>query len=501
MNEFSGVGVSDGFATGKAVFLKESKNSFTDTEINEKERFQKAVEEYIAETKTLFEKTKMSIGEDEAKILKGHISVATDEALLNKIYAEIEEGLTAEQATEKAVNSFSKIFEKSPNEIIRKRNTDLSDIKNGILSFLSNKSRELKEFEKGSVIVAKDIEPSLICRMNKENVAAVISENGGYTSHSAILLRAFKIPAVFKIDIEKIQEKENLFVNGCSGKVFTDFDEELILRKTKKKTPEKVKTSLRVLGNVCFANEVKTVIENGGDGVGLFRTEFLFMKNNSAPDEEAQFSEYVAAAKFANGKEVVIRTLDTGGDKVIPYLKTEKRGIRYSFENEAVFKTQVRAILRAAVFGNLKILLPFVTTAGDLKRAKKIIENCINELEKEKKLYRRVPVGVMIETPSAAVVSDLLSKNADFFSIGTNDLVPLTAAAERGKAADGEYFNVFQESVLRLIKLTIKNAKKNGVPVCVCGEAANDFRLIKKLAEWGADSVSVSYDNIPKIAF
>ena len=254
------------------------------------------------------------------------------------------------------------------------------------------------------------------------------------------------------------------------------------------------------------AQEAKNVLLNGGEGIGLFRTEFLFMNRFCEPDEQEQLEEYSTAARIMGEKEVIIRTLDIGGDKNISYLHTEKednpflghRAIRYCLDNKPLFKTQIRAILRAAAFGNIKILLPFVISVNEIKKAKEIFEECAKELESEGLKYRRVPIGAMIETPSAAIISDLLAKQADFFFIGTNDLSACIMAADRANSKVAQLCDIFNPSVLRAIEMAIKNAKKEGITVGLCGEAAENTELIPKLIEWGLDEFSVTPSSILK---
>ena len=271
-----------------------------------------------------------------------------------------------------------------------------------------------------------------------------------------------------------------------------------------KQTVTKSGAVKKVYGNIGKAEDAQNVIQNGGEGIGLFRTEFLFMDRAHEPTEQEQFEAYSTVAKAMDGKEVIIRTLDIGGDKAIDYLSIEKednpflghRAIRYCLDNPQLFKTQLRAILRAAQFGDIKIMLPLVTTVDEVRRAKAVIAECADELKNEGLRYRLAPVGVMIETPSAALISDLLAKEVEFFSIGTNDLTGYTMAVDRGNAAVSNLYDVTQPSVLRAIEMTVKNAKAAGIQVGMCGEAAADERLIPKLVEWGLDEFSVTPSSI-----
>ena len=382
---------------------------------------------------------------------------------------------------------------------------------------------DISSVPKGSVLIAKDFTPSMTSQINRENVSAIITEVGGVTSHSAILARAMGIPAVLSVvnAVEKISDGDMIIADGFKGKVFTDpTEEELEEYKTKQAAYLKEKESLNeyfsketvtksgvkkhVYGNIGKAEDAQNVLQNGGEGIGLFRTEFLFMDRASLPTEQEQYEAYSTVAKITDGKEVIIRTLDIGGDKAIDYLKIEKednpflghRAIRYCLDNPKIFKIQLRAILRAAVFGNIKVMLPLVTTLDEVRRAKALIEECKDELKNEGLKFADIPVGVMIETPSAAIISDLLAKEVDFFSIGTNDLTGYTMAVDRGNAAVSKLYDPIQPAVLRLIETTIKNAKKASIPVGMCGEAAADTRLIPLLCKWGLDEFSVTPSSI-----
>ncbi|MBQ3431450.1 MAG: phosphoenolpyruvate--protein phosphotransferase, partial [Clostridia bacterium] len=318
-----------------------------------------------------------------------------------------------------------------------------------------------------------------------------------------------------------IREGDLLIVDGFKGEVITEPTGDQIKEYTEKQQaylkekeslniyfnkPSVTKSGVvkKVYGNIGKAEDAQNVLQNGGEGIGLFRTEFLFMDRDREPTEEEQFEAYSTVAKALDEKEVIIRTLDIGGDKDIPYLKIEKednpflghRAIRYCLDNPALFKKQIRALLRAAFFGDIKIMLPLVTCLDEVKQAKALIEECAVELENEGLNFKRVPVGVMIETPSAAIISDLLAKEVAFFSIGTNDLTGYTMAVDRGNAKVSHLYDTFQPAVLRAIEMTIKNAKKEGIMVGMCGEAAANTDLIPKLIEWGLDEFSVTPSSI-----
>lgn len=525
---FKGIGVSNGCGVGKAVIINEvsldySKIKYTSSE-QEKARLQNAVDSYIHETELIAKSVKESVGENEAKILEGHIVMLSDPYMISQMQENIDNGSIAEKAVDDVCRMFIDMFSSVDDELTNQRVSDIVDIRDNVLKRLLNiKTLDISKVPANTVLVAKDFTPSMTSQIKKENVSAILTEVGGTTSHSAILARAMGIPAVLSVaDVTtKISDGDLVAVDGFNGDVVLNpSDKEIEEYNLKNALYLEEKESLKdylnketitkdglkkeVYGNIGRPQDVQNVIENGGEGVGLFRTEFLFMDRNSEPTEEEQFEAYSSVAKAMGGKEVIIRTLDVGGDKEIPYLSIEKednpflghRAIRYCLDNKDLFKKQIRAVLRSAVYGNVKIMLPLVTCVDEVKKAKEIINECCAELEEKSVDFKKVDLGVMIETPSAVLISDLLAKEVSFFSIGTNDLTGYTMAVDRGNAKVSQLYDAFQPSVLRAIEMTIKNAKKAGIKVGMCGEAAADVKLIPKLIEWGLDEFSVSSESI-----
>lgn len=523
-----GIGASQGIGIGKAIIISDTNLDYSHirytTEQNEKAKLHLAVEKFISDTNKLIEELKTSAGSKEAEILQGHIVMLNDPFMLSQMEESISQGAVAEAGVDTVCQMFIDMFSAVDDELTKQRASDVRDIRNNLLSILLGvKMIDISSVEANSILIAKDFTPSMTSQINKNNVSAIITEVGGVTSHSAILARAMGIPAVLSVfnATEIIENGVDLIVDGFKGKIIVSPNKvELEEYKRKQKNYLKEKESLneyfnkktitksgiqkKVYGNIGKAEDAQNVIQNGGEGIGLFRTEFLFMDRDSAPTEQEQFEAYSTVAKAMDGKEVIIRTLDIGGDKAIDYLSIDKednpflghRAIRYCLDNSELFKTQLRAILRAAQFGDIKIMLPLVTTVEEVRQAKALIEECINELESEKIRYKRVPIGAMIETPSAALISDLLAKEVDFFSIGTNDLTGYTMAVDRGNAHVSRLYDVKQPAVLRAIEMTIKNAKKQGIMVGMCGEAAANKELIPMLIEWGLDEFSVSPSSI-----
>ena len=523
-----GIGVSQGYGIGKAVIIGDistdySNVKYTDAE-SEKARLQNAVDSFIGETKKLVSNIKKTVGEKEAEILEGHIVMLSDPFMISQMMENIESGSVAEKAVDTVCNMFIDMFSSVDDELTNQRASDVKDIRDSLLkSLLGVKSVDLSCVPENSVLVAKDFTPSMTSQINKNNVSAIITEVGGVTSHSAILARAMGIPAVLSVvnATEIIKDGIPIIADGFKGKVITNPSDteindyiskqnEFLNEKESLKsyigretiTAEGIKKA--VYANIGRPEDVQNVLQNGGEGVGLFRTEFLFMDRADEPTEEEQFEAYSTVARAMNGREVIIRTLDIGGDKDIPYLHMEKeenpflghRAIRYCIDNPELFKKQIRAILRAAVYGNIKIMLPLVTCLEEVNAAKELICECESELKISKTEFKSAELGIMIETPSAVLISDLLAREVDFFSIGTNDLTGYTMAVDRGNANVSRLYDTFQPAVMRAIEITIKNAKKAGIQVGMCGEAASDIKLIPKLIEWGLDEFSVSPGSI-----
>ncbi len=520
-----GIGASPGYGIGKAIIVGTLNLDYGSVKYSslteEKQRLKTAVEKFTQETKRLVEDIKKSAGEQEAQILEGHIMMLNDPFMLSQMYDNIENGAVAEAAVDSVCTMFIDMFSVLDDELTRQRASDVKDIKDSLLKILLGiDDVDISDVPAGTIFVAKDFTPSMTGQIRRENVSAIITEVGGVTSHSAILARAMGIPAVLSVlnATDIIADGDSLIVDGFKGKVYTspsESDIEAYKRIQADYVNEKATLNdyfnkptvtldgvkKLVYGNIAKAEDAQNVIQNSGEGIGLFRTEFLYMDRNSGPDEDEQFEAYSTVAKAMNGREVIIRTLDVGGDKEIPYLSIVKeenpflghRAIRYCLDNPGIFKVQLRAILRAAVYGNIKIMLPLVTEKDEIVRAKLLIAECESELKAEGvKFKENIPVGVMIETPSAAIISDILAQEADFFSIGTNDLTGYVMAVDRGNAKVSSLYDCFQPAVLRAIEMTVKNAKQAGIPVGMCGEAAADVELIPKLIEWGLDEFSVA---------
>lgn len=528
---FKGIGVSEGYGIGKAVVIQELKldysgKSFTDAE-TESARLDAAVKKFTAETKALISELSANAGEKNAEILQGHLAMLADPFMIGQMKDAISGGVIAEEAVDNVCNMFHMIFSSAEDELTRQRATDVSDIKTGLLKILLGVEEiDIANVEKGSILVACDFTPSMTSKINPKNVEGVIGEIGGVTSHSAIIARALGIPCILGVKdaASIIKSGDELVADAVKGEIIIspsadEKAEYLLLKEQEQKErlmlkeyinkPTVTKSGLKkaVYANIAKAEDVHNAVVNGAEGIGLFRTEFLYMDRNQAPGEDEQFEAYSSVAKAMGGREVIIRTLDVGGDKHIPYLEIEKeenpfmglRAIRYCLKNTELFKVQLRALLRAACYGNIKIMLPLVCTEDEVIKAKSLLEECKAELSAEGKEYKKdIKLGIMVETPAAVLVAERLAAVSDFFSIGTNDLTGYTMAADRGNNEVSYLYNSNDPAVLKAIEITVKSAKKANIPVGMCGEAAADPKMIPRLIDWGLDEFSVSSSRILK---
>ena len=523
-NRNKGIGASHGIGIGRAVVLKPpelsfEKNRVTDTS-EELSRYRQVVKSFVGNTETLADKAAASVGDAQADILRGHILIVQDPCMSDNIESMIKSGDCAEEAVSRVCDRYIAVFSSSDDELTRQRAADMEDIKKQLLMILLKKqSTDIRNIEKGSVICIRELTPSMTVGIDKNNVAGIVTETGGAACHAAILARALEIPAVLSVKnaLSKIRDGDRVIVDGISGSVtVSPTDEELCEYEKKRKKylldREELKKyigkrtvtsdgrALRILCNIGKPEDADEVTENDGEGVGLFRTEFMFMDRNSAPTEEEQLEAYRSVLLKMKNKPVTIRTLDIGGDKSIPYLDFPKedntylgyRAIRYCLGNRELFSTQLRALLRASVYGDLRIMIPMISCIEEIREVRGLIEELKTELDGKGQSYSdSIKLGIMMETPSACITADLFAKEVDFFSIGTNDLIQYTMAADRGNADVAYLYSVFNPAVLRLIKYVIESAHSAGIPVGMCGEAASDERLIPLLITYGLDEFSV----------
>ena len=526
---YKGIGASAGIGIGNIVIVKEQSLEYTPKTVTDIEaeiaRINQAVEQFTVKTQAMADDIKQRLGEKEAQILEGQLLMVTDPSLTSEMENLIQSGQCAEAALEAVCDMFIQVFSMADDELTRQRATDVHDIKTRLLKILLGVEEvDISAVPAGTVLVARDLTPSMTAGIHKENVVGIMTEVGGKTSHSAILARALEIPAVLSIEdiVSKVSNGQMVIVDGSEGDVFLDPSQEQVETYSQKREAyleEKRALSkfigqetvtadgrkVELVANIGTPEEATKVVECDGEGVGLFRTEFLFMDRTSIPTEEEQFEAYKKAATILSGKPVIIRTLDVGGDKEIPYLglETEEnpflgyRAVRFCLDREDIYRPQLRALLRASAFGEIKIMVPLVTCVDELTSVKALVKELMAELDEEGIAYNKeIQIGVMIETPAASLIADLLAKEASFFSIGTNDLTQYTMAVDRGNAKVAYLYSAYNPAVLRSIKRVIECGKAEGIMVGMCGEAASDPLLIPLLISFGLDEFSVSATSI-----
>lgn len=524
-----GIAGSAGYGVGKVVIISDAKPEYenrtiTDTDAEIK-RYDDAVAAFTEKTHAMAEAMKESVGEHNAEILEGHILLLTDPGMDEITKGAIMSGTCAEAAFESTCDMFAGMFQMADDELTRQRATDIGDIKVRMLKILTGTPDvNISEVPAGTILVAEDLTPSMTAGIVKENVAGIITAVGGKTSHSAILARALEIPAVLSVDgiVDMVSDGMTAVVDGCDGICILDpspeeieeyqakrekylSDKALLEVYRGKDTVTADGAKVHLYGNIGNPEDAKQVAACDGEGVGLFRTEFLFMGASELPSEEEQFQAYRAAAETMEGREVIIRTLDVGGDKDIPYLGLEKednpflgfRAVRYCLQNKDSYRVQLRALLRASAFGDIKIMVPLVTCVDEIRSVKALVKELMAELDAENIAYNKdIQVGAMIETPAASLIADLLAKEADFFSIGTNDLTQYTMAVDRGNAKVAYLYSSYNPAVLRSMKNIIEAANAAGIMVGMCGEAAADPLLIPLLISFGLGEFSVSATSV-----
>lgn len=527
-----GVGASSGIGIGTIVCIREESLDYSKVvfqgEAEEKARLKEAVDTFCKVTQEMAEDIRQRVGEKESEILSGQIMMLSDPFMTGQMEEMIASGSCAEAALDSVCQMYIEMFSNVDDELMRQRATDIRDIRTRMLRLLLGVSSvDIASVPAGTVLAAKDLTPSMTVGLKKENISAILTEIGGKTSHSAILARALEIPAVLGIPqvLDQVSDGQQAIVDGESGEVILSPDEDTLKRYTAqwkeqqeqkamlsvyrdRKTQDADGRNYELYSNIGSVAEAQIALENGAEGIGLFRTEFLFMDRTAMPTEQEQYEAYKAVSDIMQGKEVIIRTLDVGGDKEISYLKMESeqnpflgwRAIRYCLEESDLFKVQLRALLRAgAEHKNIKIMLPLVTGVQEIRAAKQLLEECKQELAVQGIAYDdNIQVGIMIETPAAALIADLLAKEAAFFSIGTNDLTQYTLAVDRGNAKVENLYTTLHPAVLRSIRSIIRAAKEAKIPVGMCGEAAADPALIPLLLEFGLDEMSVSASSILK---
>lgn len=524
---YKGTGASAGIGIGKVVIVEEKelvikRESVTDSAA-ELQRFKGALETSMKQTEALAADLAQRVGEKEAEILNGHIMLLSDPMLTGEIENMItNDSVNSEFAIETVCTNYANVFASMGDELMQQRATDMRDIKTRMQKVLLGvESVDIAALPEGSIILAKDLTPSMTAGINPAKVTGIVTELGGRTSHSAILARALEIPAVVALTgiLDQVKNGDMLVLDGTDGTVLVNPEDSVLAEyqgkraaflKEKKELEQyigkpsitKDGVQVEVVANIGKPEDVDKVLQYDGEGVGLFRTEFLFMDRDAMPTEEEQFEAYRKVAVAMDGKPVIIRTLDIGGDKEIPYMGLEKdenpflgyRAVRFCLDRkDDVYRPQLRALLRASAFGNIKIMVPLVTCIEEYRQVKALVEEIKEELtDKGYAFNKDIQLGIMVETAAASLIADIFAKEVDFFSIGTNDLTQYTMSVDRGNDKISYLYSTFNPAVLRSIKRIITCAREEGIMVGMCGEAASDPMMIPLLLAFGLNEFSMS---------
>jgi len=531
MLRVSGKTVYKGIASGTAVVLRKNDEQVKRWKIDdadaEIQRLLKASEESIGQLQVLYDKAVKEVGEASAAVFEVHQMMLEDEDYVNAIHNMIRtEQVNAEYAAAMTGDNFSEMFAGMEDDYMRARAADIKDVSNRLVRNLSGVSEVDLGTMEPSVIVADDLSPSETVQMDKEKVLAFVTVHGSSNSHTAILARMMNIPALIgvSVNLEEIHTGMKVIVDGYQGEVIFEPSEE-ILEQAKRKILEEQENlkllqtlkgkenvtldgqKIHIYANIGSVSDVGYVLENDAGGIGLFRSEFLYLGREDFPTEEEQFSAYKQVVQTMAGKKVIIRTLDIGADKQVDYFQLGRednpamgyRAIRICLKQTDIFKTQLRALLRAAVFGNLSIMYPMITSVEEVKRISEIVEEVKSELDEIEVPYRIPEQGIMIETPAAVMVSDELAEMVDFFSIGTNDLTQYTLAVDRQNEKLDEFYNPHHRAILKMIQIAVENAHKYGKWVGICGELGADTELTKDFLQMGVDELSVAPSMVLKV--
>ncbi len=515
---FKGVAIGRIFVYKKAgkVINKET----VENVVAELERFEAAKAKAMNQLKGLYEKALRDVGEEEAMIFEVHQMLLDDLDYNDSIRGIIEsEQMNAEYAVFMTCEQFAAMFLSMDDDYMRGRAADIKDISERVISILNGTQVSPEAMPEPVIIVAEDLAPSETVQFEKDKLLALVTQKGSSNSHTAILARTMNIPSLVTTDIEIDQDYHGRMavVDGFAGLLYIDPDEITLTKLQEKKrradeqrallqemkskeTVTRAGKHIHLYSNIGGPQDVDAVLENDSEGIGLFRSEFLYLGRDSYPTEEEQFEAYKNVVSRMNGKKVIIRTLDIGADKQADYFEipTEEnpalgfRAIRICLTREEVFKTQLRALYRASAFGTLSIMFPMIISVKEVLRIKEIVEEVKLELDRSDIAYGNVELGIMIETPAAAVISDLLAPHVDFFSIGSNDLSQYTLAIDRQNQSLDKFFDPHHEAIVRLIQMTIENAHKNGAWCGICGELGADMELTAKFIQMGIDELSVS---------
>ena len=524
MEQYQGKSVFGGVAIGRIhVFSKGQQQvkriKVQDTEA-EKKRYREAVQTAIAELQGLYDKALKEVGEANAAIFEMHQMMLEDEDFTESVENIIDsQSVNAEYAVASTGDNFAQMFASMDDEYMRGRAADVKDISERLVSVLNGASRQQMDADEPVIVMAVDLAPSETVQMDKDKVLSFVTTQGSVNSHTAILARTMSIPALIGVDMTLDEELEGKFaiVDGDNGTVYIDPSEEVLAQMQEKKEQAEEKKQLlqqlkgketitkdgkkiKLYANIGNSKDLAMVLQNDAEGIGLFRSEFLYLEKEDYPTENEQFMVYKMVAETMAGKQVIIRTLDIGADKQCDYFHMDPednpalgyRAIRICLSRPEVFKTQLRALYRASAFGNISIMYPMITSVWEVKQIKKIVEEVKEKLRSQNIEFGEVAQGIMIETPAAVMISRELAKEVDFFSIGTNDLTQYTLAIDRQNPKLDDFYDAHHPAVLKMIRMVAQNAHAEGIWAGICGELGADLELTEQFLQMGIDELSVS---------
>ena len=522
MEKFAGKSIFRKVAIGKIFFYEKNTAVVKRTKIEdaktELDRFEHAKETAKAQLQNLYEKALQEVGDSGAAIFEVHMMMIDDLDYNGSIQNMIEsQSVNAEYAVAMTGDNFSTMFAEMDDDYMKARAADVKDISERLVSVLSGVDNDMGNLDEPVILVADDLAPSETVQMDKSKLLAFVTEHGSSNSHTAILARTMNIPAIIGVPIKKEWHGHMAIVDGYAGCVIIDPDEEEIEKAQKAVAEEEEKQKLlkalkgektitkdgkeiHLYANIGSVADTAAVLMNDAEGIGLFRSEFLYLESDTYPTENEQFNAYKTVAENMAGKKVIIRTLDIGADKQVDYFGLDKeenpalgyRAIRICLTRQEVFKTQLRALLRASAYGNISIMFPMIIAVDEVRKIKQILKEVKDELREQGIPFKDVEIGVMIETPAAVMVSEQLAQEVDFFSIGTNDLTQYTLAIDRQNPKLDEFYDAHHPAVLKLIQMTIENGHKGGAWVGICGELGADLELTETFLRMGVDELSVS---------
>lgn len=522
MEKYTGKSILNGVAIGRIVFYRKGEQQVKRVKVEDVEteilRYEEANARAVEQLNELYEKALKEVGEMNASVFEVHAMMLEDDDYRESVENMIRsQQVNAEFAVAATGDNFSRMFEEMEDDYFKARAVDVKDISERLVGILSGRETQEAILGEPAILVADDLAPSETVQMDKDKLLAFVTQHGSSNSHTAILARTMNIPALIGVEIQEAWDGRLAIVDGHTGTLYIDPNEDTLRRmQARREEDERQEMLLRQLkgkgditldgrkiklyANIGSVKDVAGVLANDAAGIGLFRSEFLYLESEDYPGEEEQFQAYKTVAENMAGRKVIVRTLDIGADKQVDYFQMDHeenpamgyRAIRICLDRTEIFRTQLRALLRASAYGNIAIMYPMIISVAEVRQIKKIVASVKAELDEKGIPYGEVEQGIMIETPAAVMISDLLAEEVDFFSIGTNDLTQYTLAIDRQNAKLDPIYDAHHPAVLRMIQMTIDNGHQHGCWVGICGELGADTSLTRTFLEMGIDELSVS---------